>query len=264
MGCGIALLGRRGLKPPTILVSKFVPRGLEAWRTWGFEAQQEGSRGAPLKSLRTNFETKVFKFRWFLDLSDQNELYLTPILSKIWDLSDRKFFLLEDLFKWPKISGVGFFVMVWQEHSATLSPAHHPLGPTARLQKKHPLGPLLGCKKNTHWGPLLCTGASKYWLAKEHALGPIKVQKNHCFAKKPPTGSHCFANKLLTGAHWSANNEPTALQRNWYDDHVVKGQLSPGHIYCHIFCDICRPIFRNYAAPKYGKVQFSPEIAISV
>ena len=29
------------------------------------------------------FETKIFKFRWFLGPSDQNELYHTPLLSKI-------------------------------------------------------------------------------------------------------------------------------------------------------------------------------------
>ena len=39
----------------------------------------------------TNFKTKIFKFRWFLGPSDQNELYHTPLLSKIWDLGDRKF-----------------------------------------------------------------------------------------------------------------------------------------------------------------------------
>ena len=44
------------------------------------------------KPLGTNFETKIFKFRWFLGPSDQNELYHTPLLSKIWDLGDRNFF----------------------------------------------------------------------------------------------------------------------------------------------------------------------------
>ena len=44
------------------------------------------------KPLGTKFETKIFKFRWFLGPSDQNELYHTPLLSKIWDLGDRKFF----------------------------------------------------------------------------------------------------------------------------------------------------------------------------
>ena len=37
----------------------------------------------PLRSLGTNFETKIVKFRWFLGPSDQNELYHTPLLSKI-------------------------------------------------------------------------------------------------------------------------------------------------------------------------------------
>ena len=50
------------------------------------------------KPLGTNFETKIFKFRWFLGPSDQNELYHTPLISKIWDLGDRNF-LVEDPFK---------------------------------------------------------------------------------------------------------------------------------------------------------------------
>ena len=37
----------------------------------------------PSRSLGTNFETKIFEFRWFLGSSDQNELYHTPLLSKI-------------------------------------------------------------------------------------------------------------------------------------------------------------------------------------
>jgi len=44
------------------------------------------------KPLGTKFETKIFKFRWFLGPSDQNELYHTPLLSKIWDLGNRKIF----------------------------------------------------------------------------------------------------------------------------------------------------------------------------
>ena len=44
------------------------------------------------KPLGTKSETKIFEFRWFLGPSEQNELYHTPILSKIWDLSDRIFF----------------------------------------------------------------------------------------------------------------------------------------------------------------------------
>ena len=38
--------------------------------------------GAP-KPLRTNFETKTFKFRLFLGPPDQNELYRNPLLSNI-------------------------------------------------------------------------------------------------------------------------------------------------------------------------------------
>ena len=44
------------------------------------------------KPLGTKFEAKIFKFRWFLGPSDQNEPYHTPLLSKIGDLGDRKFF----------------------------------------------------------------------------------------------------------------------------------------------------------------------------
>ena len=50
------------------------------------------------KPLGANFETKIFKFQWFLGPSDQNELYHTPLLSKIWDLGDKNF-LVEDPFK---------------------------------------------------------------------------------------------------------------------------------------------------------------------
>ena len=44
------------------------------------------------KSLGSNLETKSFKFRWFLGPSDQNELYHTPLISKIWDLGNRFLF----------------------------------------------------------------------------------------------------------------------------------------------------------------------------
>ena len=43
------------------------------------------------KPLGTNFETKIFKFWWFLGPPDQNELYHTPLLSKMWDIGDRNF-----------------------------------------------------------------------------------------------------------------------------------------------------------------------------
>ena len=45
-----------------------------------------------------NLEATIFKFWWFLGHFDQNELYHTPLLSKIWDLGDR-IFSVEDSFK---------------------------------------------------------------------------------------------------------------------------------------------------------------------
>ena len=47
---------------------------------------------APFEVQDTNSRTKIFQFRAFLGPSDQNQLYHTPLLSKIWGLSDRKFF----------------------------------------------------------------------------------------------------------------------------------------------------------------------------
>ena len=38
--------------------------------------------------------TANFKFKWFLGPADQNELYHTPLLSKIWGLGDRTFFVV--------------------------------------------------------------------------------------------------------------------------------------------------------------------------
>ena len=43
------------------------------------------------RSQGKNFETKIFIFRCFFGPSDQNELYHTPLLSKIWGLGDRIF-----------------------------------------------------------------------------------------------------------------------------------------------------------------------------
>ena len=48
---------------------------------------------------RQNLGQKVVKFRWFLGPSDQNQIYNTPLLSKIWDYSDRKK-LWDQPFKW--------------------------------------------------------------------------------------------------------------------------------------------------------------------
>ena len=42
------------------------------------ETTPKGARG-----VGTNFETQIFKFRWFLCPSDKNELYHTPLQSKI-------------------------------------------------------------------------------------------------------------------------------------------------------------------------------------
>ena len=50
-------------------------------------------------SLGTNFETKIFNFRWFLGLSEQNELYHIQLSSKIWDLGDWIFFGGGSLFR---------------------------------------------------------------------------------------------------------------------------------------------------------------------
>ena len=49
---------------------KFVPHKKVPWRHL---SRSHGNRS--WKSQGTNFETKSFKFRWFLGLSDQNELY---------------------------------------------------------------------------------------------------------------------------------------------------------------------------------------------
>ena len=46
-------------------------------------APQGPKCGTPRGPRGTHFETKVFKFRWFLGGSDQNELHHTPLLSKI-------------------------------------------------------------------------------------------------------------------------------------------------------------------------------------
>ena len=77
----------RASKPliPCLETPDSVPRN-----PW-FHASKPHLRRAS-KPLGTKSETKIFKFRWFLGPSEQNELYHTPILSKIWDLSDRNFF----------------------------------------------------------------------------------------------------------------------------------------------------------------------------
>ena len=42
------------------------------------------------RSLGTKWKPKNFEFLAFIDPSGQNQLYHTPLLSKIWDLNDRK------------------------------------------------------------------------------------------------------------------------------------------------------------------------------
>ena len=39
----------------------------------------------------TNFETKIFNFRWLFGPSDRNELCHTPLIFKIWGFGDRIF-----------------------------------------------------------------------------------------------------------------------------------------------------------------------------
>ena len=92
MGCGIARFGRRGLK--TTETWKFWSQNLSpgVLRRGAPGVSRHSTRCAASKPLGTKFETKIFKFRWFLGPSDQNELYHTPLLFKIWDLGDRNFF----------------------------------------------------------------------------------------------------------------------------------------------------------------------------
>ena len=76
-----------------ILVSNFVPRGFEAQRDGVWRGSAMGPRRAA--NGGTNFETNIFKFRWFLGPSDQSELYHPPLLSKIWGLGDKILFVSE-------------------------------------------------------------------------------------------------------------------------------------------------------------------------
>ena len=50
------------------------------------------SLAARYEVLDTKSRTKFFQFRWFIDPCDPNQLYHTSLLSKIWDLNERKFF----------------------------------------------------------------------------------------------------------------------------------------------------------------------------
>ena len=64
------------------------PRGALPWDLVGRRTDLEG-QGQRLRCSNprgpkgTNFETKMFKVRWFLGPSDQNEVYHTSLLSEI-------------------------------------------------------------------------------------------------------------------------------------------------------------------------------------
>ena len=57
------------------------------------------------RSLGTKLKPKNCEFGSFIDPSDQNQLYHTPLLSKIWDLNDRKK-LVNNPFKAPRVSAL--------------------------------------------------------------------------------------------------------------------------------------------------------------
>ena len=90
MGCGIARLITRDLEGQREMINH--------WSVLSVLLPLETPWCCASKPLGTNFETKIFKFWWFLGPSDQNELYHTPLISKIWDLGDKNF-LVEDPFK---------------------------------------------------------------------------------------------------------------------------------------------------------------------
>ena len=81
-------MGPRGTAPNDKSLKSFIsgaaPRNPMAPRLetpWRRASKPQVRRAS--KPLGTNFETKIFKFRWFLGPSDQNELYHIPLLSKI-------------------------------------------------------------------------------------------------------------------------------------------------------------------------------------
>ena len=76
--------GRRWLNPtsPCLETPPAVPRNPF------YHASKPHLRRAS-RSLGTKSGPKIFKFRWFLGPSEQNELYHIPLQSKIRDLSDR-------------------------------------------------------------------------------------------------------------------------------------------------------------------------------
>ena len=79
----------------TFLGFHFVPRDLDSRRhkgprlaaPWDLDSNQWRCES---RSLGTKWKPKNFEFLPFIDPSGQNQLYHTPLLSKIWDLNDRK------------------------------------------------------------------------------------------------------------------------------------------------------------------------------
>ena len=77
MGCGIAHFGQKGLKPHKLenVGLKICPQGPQGAAHTGPRGVAHGPRGAallleiplrrPSRFLGTNFETKIFKLRWF-------------------------------------------------------------------------------------------------------------------------------------------------------------------------------------------------------
>ena len=66
------------------------------------------------KTQGIKFLTNIFKFKGFIDPSDQNELYHTPLLSKIWGLSFRRKKLLYRPFKslfWFLVASFSFWFL---------------------------------------------------------------------------------------------------------------------------------------------------------
>ena len=93
----MSLHQRKGLASHKCNVSRF-SRGKEvlSWQLhywlaqfycWGVHSSSVALRvRCHLRSMGTKSGTNIFKFRGFIDPSDQNEQYHTSLLSKIWDL----------------------------------------------------------------------------------------------------------------------------------------------------------------------------------
>ena len=79
----------------TFLGFHFVPRDLDLRRhkglrlaaPWDLDSNQ---RRRESRFLGTKWKPKLFEFWSFIDPSGQNQLYHTPLLSKIWDLNNGK------------------------------------------------------------------------------------------------------------------------------------------------------------------------------